>query len=168
MGSTPTRLIEIWRKEGLSRAEQRRRHHTDAVFPPIRLDTGGHDEGVEQIPSHLPLEPEQMLDIVVLDGTTQLDFDGDDPAVGTLHDQVDLMPTATGPEMSQTRFGCLCVDANGLRHEGFEEVSEKRPVPRDVWNGLSTLQERPGIDAEEPRRESWIGEVMLGLLCELR
>jgi hypothetical protein len=69
-----------------------------------------------------------MSYVGVRNGRRELDLDRDDPVIGPLDDQIDLMSTGACPEMPNRRFGRLSKDPDAEGHQGFEELPEQNPV----------------------------------------
>ena len=80
-----------------SGAEQCGRDHGNPVLTAVCLRIGMDDERVDQVVADVLPQPQQVLLVILLHGTTQLHFDGNQALVGPLDDQVDLLPTPFGP-----------------------------------------------------------------------
>ena len=70
-----------------------------------------------QILTELLAEPVQVGDVVIGHHPPKLDFDRDDALIRSLDDEIDLLPTLSGAEVSDARFDRLRRHANGERHQ---------------------------------------------------
>lgn len=77
-------------------AEQRERDYRDAVPAPICVLSRVENDGIDEITAHLVPQPREVLDIGIVDPVGELHLYGEDAAVGSLHDEVDLVVAVTG------------------------------------------------------------------------
>ena len=92
------------------------------------------------------LEPMQVADIVVGDGSGRFDFEGDDSAVVSFDDQVDFLLAAAASQISDAGLVRLCVGAHGERDEGLEQGA----VPRDRRALCRVVEQRVDSDTQQP------------------
>lgn len=78
----------------------------------------------------------------VRNGRRELVLDRDDPVIGPLDDQIDLMSTGPRPEMPNRRFGRLSKNPDAKGHQGFEELTEQNPVTNFGRDLNGPVQER--------------------------
>lgn len=79
---------------GSSRSEEGGGQNGDAVSTAVGVGAGGDDRSVEKLGAEPLLEPMQVADVMVGDGSGQLDFQGDDSSVVSFDDQVDFLLAA--------------------------------------------------------------------------
>ena len=89
----------------MSGTQQGGRYDGDAVAAAVGVAAGGDDDGVEQVGAEVLAEPAEVAHVVVGDGGGDLDFDGDDPAVIALDDEVDLVVAVAGSEVVDACLG---------------------------------------------------------------
>jgi hypothetical protein len=129
-----------------SGTQERQGDDGDAVLAPVCRRAGGDDDLVEHAVTELLLQPGQVLGIVAGDAARELDFDGDDAAVGALDDEVDLLASARGTEMPDLRLAMRSVD-------GATSVAPAPPLPArmtrylerfdDDWPASSSTKSSP-------------------------
>ena len=99
--------------------------HTFTVRASVGVRPSVHYDHVQDIIAELFLQPEQVSNILVIDGRTELHFDRQHLLVGTLDDDVDLAPPVVLPKMVYACIGVLDAYAHGLSHERLEEMAEE-------------------------------------------
>jgi hypothetical protein len=129
-----------------SGAKQRERHDGDPVSAPVGGRPGGDDDAVQELVAKLLLEPGQVPDVAIVDH--KFDLHCDDAAVITLEDQIYLLPSPRGAEMTDTRLIALCVHRDREGDETLEQGAEQRTVTREhrVW--FPAVQQCVSIDTE--------------------
>lgn len=103
-----------------------------------------------------------MADRVVSDGRGELRLDRDDSTVVAFDDQIDSVLPGEATEMSDTRFGCMRIDAHVECDEGLGERAGKRSVGRDGGGRLRPVEEPADPDVKEACGERRIDELVLG------
>ena len=105
----------------------------------------------------------QVPHVPVIDGVGELHFDGEDPSIITDHDEVDFVVPIAGAKVGDLRFGRLRGHAYAQGDQGFEEMPEHGACLRADRSALPIEQGVQG-QAQEPCRQSGVGEVVLGCL----
>ncbi len=82
-------------------------------MPVVVVDDGR----VEQVAAEPVPEPSQVGGVTVVDGRSEFDLEGDDPVVGPLDDQIDLVVPTPRPQVVHGSFGGLRVHTQAQRHE---------------------------------------------------
>ena len=93
----------------ISWPEQSGGDHSDSIWTTVGFRTRGDDDGVEHLIPELALKPAQVLNIAFGGNLSKFDFDCEYPAV-SLDDEVDLVVTSAGPQVTHTCLSHLCVD----------------------------------------------------------
>lgn len=87
-----------------------------------------HHHLVNDTVADVLLQPMQMADVGIADGSSKLDLDGQDVAVVADHDEVDLVVPVPGAQMRNACPGGLGLDTDAQRRQGFKEMPEHGAV----------------------------------------
>jgi hypothetical protein len=116
-------------------SEESERYHGDPVSATVGSWTCGHDDTVEEAITDALLQPGQMPDVAVIDGSGEFDLDREDPPVVALDDQVDLLSASRSAQVAERRVVAFGVDPYGERHQAPKQRAEQRAGARDRGSG---------------------------------
>jgi hypothetical protein len=114
----------------VSWTEERGRYDRDAILPSVGVGSRRDDDRVQQIATHLVLQPVQVSKVRLGYVPPQLYFQGKYPTICPLENQVNLVAASLGPEMLNFDLRGLSVGPYAEGNQGFEEMPEKSPVTR--------------------------------------
>ena len=113
-----------------SRTEQSRRYDSDAVGAAVCIPSRVDQYRVPKVVPEGFAQPFQVRHVGLIDRGRQLDLDSDDASVRADDDEVHLVVTAVGANVTHFCFGVLRVHPQVERHQTLEESAEEGAVPR--------------------------------------
>ena len=89
----------------------------------------------------LPVQPQQVFDIAVVDSCRELHFDRNDSAVSTFDDKINFMSAVADAEVPGGCLGSLGVDPDRQRCKRLEERAQEGAVS-NRWRSWPTVTEQ--------------------------
>ena len=109
----------------------------------------------------------QVTYVAVVRDRPELDLEGDQSAVITNHDKVDLVVPAGGAQMTGSCVRGIGVRAHAQGDQALEQGAQEGAVP---WHGrtvrIRTVEQGTSAHAEKTRCQGWIGQLVLGRLAQ--
>ena len=136
-----------------SRTKQGKRDHRNSVASAIGRGPGTYDHHVDQIIAQVPLEPQQVTHVMVVDLSSQFHPKRNIGAIPTMNDEVHLTVHLARSELTDARLVGLRVGLKAERDQRFKKPPEDRAV---LW--VQHLHGRGGqellfIHAQEPGQD---------------
>ncbi len=67
---------------------------------------------IQKIIADLLAQPQEISNITIIHGFTQLDLDSDDPLISPLHNHINLLSASMKTQVTHLSFSCLGKDPN--------------------------------------------------------